>query len=50
MLDLGLEHLDVNIGDAAEKELDAVVKACGESTLIGCDCDIGVTLLNLMQR
>jgi hypothetical protein len=31
MLDLDLEHLDVNIGNAAERELDAVVKACGES-------------------
>jgi hypothetical protein len=32
MLDLGLKHLDVDIGDAvAEEELDVIVKACGES-------------------
>jgi hypothetical protein len=30
MLDLGLEHLDVDVGDAGP-ELDLVVRACGES-------------------
>lgn len=30
MLDLGLEHLDVDIGDADRTEVDAVVCACGE--------------------
>lgn len=30
MLDLGLEHLDIRV-DNAGPELDAVVKACGES-------------------
>ena len=32
MLDLGLEHLDIHVGDAGP-ELDLVVKACGESSL-----------------
>jgi hypothetical protein len=45
MLDLGLEHLDVNIGNAAEKELDAVVKACGESMLTILDCGVLLTSL-----
>ena len=34
MLDLGLEHLDVDVGsvgDAGTKAVDRVVKACGES-------------------
>lgn len=31
MLDLGLGHLGIEVGDAVnEPELDAVVKACGE--------------------
>ncbi len=30
MLDLGLEHLDIVVGDLAS-ELNLVVKACGES-------------------
>jgi hypothetical protein len=30
MLDLGLEHLDIHVGEAGS-ELDAVVRACGES-------------------
>jgi hypothetical protein len=30
MLDLGLEHLDIHVGDAGP-ELDLVVRACGES-------------------
>jgi hypothetical protein len=30
MLDLGLEHLDIHVGEAGP-ELDAVVRACGES-------------------
>ncbi|KAF9244216.1 hypothetical protein BU15DRAFT_86138 [Melanogaster broomeanus] len=29
MLDLGLEHLDVDVGDVDREELDAVVQACG---------------------
>lgn len=32
MLDLTLEHLDVNVGDAGQA-LDLVVKACGTSEL-----------------
>jgi hypothetical protein len=35
MLDLGLEHLDVHVGNAGF-ELDLVVKACGESGLSLC--------------
>ena len=33
MLDLGLEHLDIQVGDAGP-DLDAVVRACGESQFI----------------
>ena len=32
LLDLGLEHLDIVVGEAGP-ELDLVVKACGESEL-----------------
>lgn len=32
MLDLGLGHLGIDIGEVDEPDLDAVVKACGEST------------------
>ncbi|KIJ65294.1 hypothetical protein HYDPIDRAFT_28009 [Hydnomerulius pinastri MD-312] len=31
MLDLGLEHLDVDVGGASREDLDAVVHACGET-------------------
>ncbi|KAG6331280.1 hypothetical protein ID866_7808, partial [Astraeus odoratus] len=31
MLDLGLEHLDVDVGHASREDLDAVVRACGET-------------------
>ena len=33
MLDLGLEHLDVDIGDANHAEVDAVVQKCGQGRL-----------------
>lgn len=33
MLDLGLEHLDVDVGDAVD-DIDAVIRACGESKSI----------------
>jgi hypothetical protein len=32
LLDLGLGHLGVDIGEVNEPDLDAVVNACGEST------------------
>ncbi|KAF9525927.1 hypothetical protein CPB83DRAFT_817737 [Crepidotus variabilis] len=40
MLDLGLGHLGIDIGDVNESDLDAVVKACGEmlSQLDSCWC------------
>ena len=31
MLDLGLEHLDIDIGDANQAEVDTVVRECGQS-------------------
>ncbi|KAH7885677.1 hypothetical protein F5I97DRAFT_1874306 [Phlebopus sp. FC_14] len=31
MLDLGLEHLDVDVGNAGHESLDAVVRDCGET-------------------
>ncbi|KAF8141862.1 hypothetical protein EV363DRAFT_35915 [Boletus edulis] len=31
MLDLGLEHLDIDIGDANHAEVDAVVRTCGQT-------------------
>lgn len=31
MLDLGLEHLDIDIGDANHAEVDAVIRTCGQS-------------------
>ncbi|KAH0836503.1 hypothetical protein J3R83DRAFT_8141 [Lanmaoa asiatica] len=31
MLDLGLEHLDIDIGDANHEEVDAVVRTCGQT-------------------
>ena len=31
MLDLGLEHLDIDIGEANHAEVDAVVHTCGQS-------------------
>ncbi|KAI9573913.1 hypothetical protein HD554DRAFT_2166739 [Boletus coccyginus] len=31
MLDLGLEHLDVDIGDANHAEVDAAVRTCGQT-------------------
>lgn len=31
MLDLGLEHLDIDIGDANHAEVNAVVRTCGQS-------------------
>ena len=34
MLDLGLEHLDIDIGDANHAEVDAVVRTCGQSKVI----------------
>jgi hypothetical protein len=40
MLDLGLEHLDVHVGDAGP-ELDLVVKACGDSR-----CPLAVLVLS----
>lgn len=34
MLDLGLGHLGIEVGEAVnEAELDAVVKACGDSKI-----------------
>ena len=32
MLDLTLRHLDIDVGQASEEDVDAVVKACGDST------------------
>ena len=34
LLDLGLGHLGIDIGEVNEPDLNAVVKACGESTCI----------------
>ncbi|KAI6139689.1 hypothetical protein BKA82DRAFT_998765 [Pisolithus tinctorius] len=31
VLDLGLEHLDVDVGSASPEELNAVIRACGET-------------------
>lgn len=33
MLDLGLEHLDVDVGHANRAEVDAVVRTCGQSKM-----------------
>ena len=33
MLDLGLEHLDIDIGNANHAEVDAVVRTCGQSKM-----------------
>ena len=32
MLDLGLEHLGVEIESSAREDIQAVIRACGEST------------------
>ena len=34
MLNLGLEHLDIDIGDANHAGVDAVVRTCGQSKVI----------------
>lgn len=33
MLDLGLEHLGVEIDASAQTQVQAIIKACGESTI-----------------
>ena len=36
MLDLTLQHLDIDVGEAGEEEVGVVVRACGESECYLC--------------
>ena len=52
MLDLGLEHLGVDVG-AAGASVEAVLKACGDSTrleLWGCDPGLSVFICAVLSR
>ena len=44
MLDLTLQHLDIDVGEAGEEEVDVVVRACGESKCSSvAPCLLGLT-------
>ena len=36
MLDLTLQHLDIDVGEAGEEEVGVVIRACGESECYVC--------------